>query len=55
VNWDAETLKSFDAAIVATHHQLINFQDLADWTPCIVDTRNAMTTAKTKPDQVWKA
>ena len=55
VNWDADTLKRFDAAIVATHHQAINFQELADWAPCIVDTRNAMATAKTKPDQVWKA
>lgn len=55
VNWDADTLKSFDAAIVATHHQAINFQELADWLPCIVDTRNAMAAVKTKPGQVWKA
>jgi UDP-N-acetyl-D-glucosamine dehydrogenase len=55
VNWDADTLKHFDAAIVATHHHAINFQELADWTTCIVDTRNAMASTRTKPEQVWKA
>ena len=55
VNWDAESLKHFDAAIVATHHKAINFQELADWMPCIVDTRNALAGTKTSTDQVWKA
>ena len=50
-----ETLQSFDAAIIATNHQTINYQELADWSACIVDTRNAMAVVKTKPGQVWKA
>jgi UDP-N-acetyl-D-glucosamine dehydrogenase len=55
VAWNQETIKSFDAVIIATHHQAINYQELSDWSPCIVDTRNAMVNVKTKSGQVWKA
>jgi UDP-N-acetyl-D-glucosamine dehydrogenase len=55
VNWDRPTLEGFDVAIIATNHQVVNYQELADWSPCIVDTRNAMAAVKTKPGQVWKA
>ncbi len=55
VNWDRETLQGFDAVIIATNHQAVNYQELADWASCIVDTRNAMAGARTKPRQVWKA
>jgi UDP-N-acetyl-D-glucosamine dehydrogenase len=55
VNWDQPTLAGFDAAIIATNHQVVNYQELAGWSPCIVDTRNAMAMVKTKPGQVWKA
>jgi len=55
VTWNRETVTGFDAVIVATNHQVVNYQELADWTSCIVDTRNAMAGAKTKPGQIWKA
>jgi len=55
VNWDRATLESYDAVIIATNHQVVNYQELADWAPCIVDTRNAMVQIKTKAGQVWKA
>ena len=55
VAWDRETVAHFDAAIIATNHQAVNYQELADWVPCIVDTRNAMASVKTKSGQVWKA
>lgn len=55
VTWDRKTVESYDAVIIATNHQVINYQELADWSPCIVDTRNAMSGIKTKPEQVWKA
>jgi UDP-N-acetyl-D-glucosamine dehydrogenase len=55
VGWDRATLESFDATIIATNHRAINYQELADWSACIVDTRNAMSGIKTKPEQVWKA
>jgi len=55
VGWDRETVRSFDAVVIATNHQVIQYQELADWSPCIVDTRNAMAGVKTTPGQVWKA
>lgn len=55
VTWDRTTISSFDAAIIATAHQAVNYQELADWCPCIVDTRNVMAAVQTKPGQVWKA
>ena len=55
VSWNRETLQGFDAVIIATNHQAVNYQELADWVSCIVDTRNAMAGLRTKPHQVWKA
>lgn len=55
IAWDQQTVGSFDAVIVATNHQAVSYQQLADWNPLIVDTRNAMALVKTKPGQVWKA
>jgi UDP-N-acetyl-D-glucosamine dehydrogenase len=55
VDWNRQTVESFDAAIIATNHQVVNYQELADWSSCIVDTRNAMSGLKTNPGQVWKA
>ena len=55
VNWNRQTLKGFDAVIIATNHQAVDYQELAAWASCIVDTRNAMAAIKTKSDQVWKA
>ena len=55
VVWDRATVEGFDAVIVATNHRVVNYQELADWCPCIVDTRNALAGCRTKPGQVWKA
>jgi UDP-N-acetyl-D-glucosamine dehydrogenase len=55
VAWTRETLQNFDAVVIATNHEAVNYQQLADWSSCIVDTRNAMAGVKAKPRQVWKA
>ena len=55
VDWNPETLRTFDAVVIATQHQAVNYQELADWVPCIVDTRNAMSGVITQVGQVWKA
>jgi len=33
----------------------VNYAELAQWAPCIVDTRNAMAGLERRPGQVWKA
>jgi len=55
VDWNRETLRAFDAVVIATQHQAVNYQELADWVPCIVDTRNAMSGVTIQSGQVWKA
>jgi UDP-N-acetyl-D-glucosamine dehydrogenase len=55
VGWNRETVQGFDAVIIATNHQSVSYTELAEWSPCIVDTRNAMAGVATKPGQVWKA
>ncbi len=55
VAWDRATISSFDAVLLATNHASVNYQELADWAPCIVDTRNAMANVRTSAGQVRKA
>jgi UDP-N-acetyl-D-glucosamine dehydrogenase len=55
VSWDKETITAFDLVLIATNHACINYQELANWTACIVDTRNAMAAIPTLPNQVLKA
>ena len=55
VAWSEEVLRSFDAVLIATNHKSVNYQELARWAPCVVDTRNAMAGMETQPGQVWKA
>ncbi len=55
VPWIQEVIGSFDLVLLATNHACVNYHELAQWAPCIVDTRNAMHGIETKPGQVWKA
>lgn len=55
IQWNADALGKFDLAMIATHHDCVDYQQLADHVPLIVDTRNIMSHAVTKPGQVWKA
>ena len=55
ISWDRATIEGFDAVVIATAHARVNYQELADWAPCIVDTRNAMASARVSCDKVWKA
>ncbi|MEO7299889.1 MAG: nucleotide sugar dehydrogenase [Verrucomicrobiota bacterium] len=55
VNWNAESIGAFDIVLIATNHACVNYQELAEWATCIVDTRNAMSGSTTRPNQVWKA
>src|SRR5271170_1069921 len=55
VSWNRETVQSFDAVIISTNHQSVSYKELADWSPCIVDTRNAMANVAVRKGQVWKA
>jgi UDP-N-acetyl-D-glucosamine dehydrogenase len=55
ISWDRKSVSSFDAVVIATAHQGVNYQELVDWAPCLIDTRNATKGLAVKPNQVWKA
>jgi UDP-N-acetyl-D-glucosamine dehydrogenase len=55
VEWDKESIEAFDVVVISTAHSKVNYNDLAEWNDCIVDTRNIMNTVPTKEGQVTKA
>jgi UDP-N-acetyl-D-glucosamine dehydrogenase len=55
VKWNRATLRKFDVVLISTAHSAVNYRELAQWAPCIVDTRNALAGIKTRRGQVWKA
>jgi UDP-N-acetyl-D-glucosamine dehydrogenase len=55
VPWTRPTISGFDLVIIATAHACVNYQELADWAQCIIDTRNVMASMKVAAGKVWKA
>jgi UDP-N-acetyl-D-glucosamine dehydrogenase len=55
VEWNRATVAGYDLVLISTAHANVNYKELAEWAPCIVDTRNAMHGIPAKPSQVWKA
>ena len=55
VPWTRESIGAFDLVLVATNHRAVDYAQLAQWAPLIVDTRNALASVTTRPGQVWKA
>jgi UDP-N-acetyl-D-glucosamine dehydrogenase len=53
--WSRETISAFDAAVICTAHRDVNYSELAQWSPLIVDTRNAMAGVTSRVGQVWPA
>jgi UDP-N-acetyl-D-glucosamine dehydrogenase len=55
IDWKQEVVGKFDLVLISTNHEVVHYQELANWADCIVDTRNAMAGIKANPNQVWKA
>jgi UDP-N-acetyl-D-glucosamine dehydrogenase len=55
VEWNEKSVRAFDAVLISTAHKAVNYQQLADWNDCIIDTRNAMAAVKARANTVWKA
>ena len=55
VEWSEETVRSFDAVIISTNHDSVDYAELADWSSLIVDTRNAMKSAGRTDEHIWSA
>lgn len=55
VEWTEDEISGYDAVVIATNHRDIDYDSLAKWAPCIIDTRNAMNGSSVKSGQVTKA
>ncbi|MDC0319210.1 nucleotide sugar dehydrogenase [Verrucomicrobia bacterium] len=55
VEWNKQNIAAFDLALISTVHDAMDLQELADWVPLIIDTRNAMQGIKTNSSHVLKA
>ncbi|OJF92357.1 UDP-N-acetyl-D-glucosamine dehydrogenase [Pararhizobium antarcticum] len=55
VSLDEETIKGFDAVLIATDHDAVDYAALARWAPLIIDTRNAFARRQLHSDSIFKA
>lgn len=46
IDWNEPTIREFDAAIIVTAHSNVDYEGLASWLDCIVDTRNVYATRR---------
>src|SRR4051812_20600164 len=55
VQWNEQSIRTFDVVVICTAHAGVNYSQLAQWCDCIVDTRNAMKNIAIRQGQVLKA
>ena len=55
VEWKKEVISSYDLVLIATQHQAVNYQEIGQWAPCVVDTRNVMASVPDSKAKVYKA
>jgi UDP-N-acetyl-D-glucosamine dehydrogenase len=55
VQWNRKIISSYDLVLVATAHDAVDFQQLANWARLIVDTRHALANCRVAPGKVWPA
>ncbi|MEX2411713.1 MAG: nucleotide sugar dehydrogenase, partial [Candidatus Paceibacterota bacterium] len=56
IEWDKETVSDYDAVLISTNHSAIDYAELAEWTECVIDTRNAMNGIEAKGENhIFKA
>jgi UDP-N-acetyl-D-glucosamine dehydrogenase len=55
VKWNRKIISSFDAVLISTAHDAVNYQQLVAWSPLIVDTRNVLAKYSGITEKVWQA
>ena len=57
IEWNEKTIRGFDAAVIVTAHSNVNYQQLADWSDCMVDTRHVFEkeSPTISPRTIWPA
>lgn len=55
VTWNEQTVRAFDAVVVATDHDAVDYAALAEWSTLIIDTRNIFTRCGIVSEAIVKA
>ena len=53
--WDEAVVKEFDAILIATDHDNVDYASLVRWSPLVIDTRNACARRHIYGDNIVKA
>ena len=54
-SFDRETIGTFDAVLICTDHDDVDYQSLVDWSRLVVDARNATRGVERNRDRIVKA
>ena len=46
IKWSKNNILDFDAVLISTNHSTIDYEELAEWSGCIIDARNSMVNIK---------
>jgi UDP-N-acetyl-D-mannosaminuronate dehydrogenase len=52
IDWSEDSFRTFDAAVIATAHRGVNYQQLVEWVACIIDIREALAGVAVRPGQL---
>lgn len=56
ITWTQEKIVEQDAVIISTNHSDINYNELSEWSNCIIDTRNCLKNIRPRDEKhVWMA
>jgi UDP-N-acetyl-D-glucosamine dehydrogenase len=55
IEWTESNIRSFDAVLISTAHNSVDYHQLAEWAKLIVDTRNAMAGKAAPTANIWRA
>lgn len=55
LDWNECSIANQDVVVISTAHACVDYEQLAKWSTCIVDTRNAMDGIASAAGKVWQA
>lgn len=55
IGWSREAVSGYDLAVISTAHRAVDYRELAEWAPLVVDTRNVMAAVAGAGAKVVKA
>lgn len=54
--WDEQIIQNFDATVIVTNHDTVDYSSLKEWSKCIIDTRNVYPSlSEREKEKIYKA